>query len=96
MPSLTVRQYPADWIPKFFLMKQRPIHIDPPHSLLSDRQLKILLLVAEGKTSNEAAKELHVTRKSVDSDKYRIMKKLNLHTSIHLARYAIRTGLCEA
>ena len=85
-----------DWIPEFILMKQRPIHNDPPLSLLSVRQLEVLRLLAEGKTVNEAAKKLRVTPKSVENNKYRIMKKLNLHRSVHLARYAIRTGLIEA
>jgi DNA-binding NarL/FixJ family response regulator len=36
---------------------------------------------------------MHLSQKSVDSHKYRIMNKLGIHDRVLLARYAIREGL---
>jgi len=63
---------------------------------LSARQREVLRYLALGHTVKEVAAMMHLSVKSIDSHKYRIMKKLNLHDRVHLARYAIREGLCEA
>ncbi|WP_237225827.1 helix-turn-helix transcriptional regulator [Rubinisphaera sp. JC750] len=62
---------------------------------LSARQKEVLRYLALGHTVKEVAAMMHLSVKSVDSHKYRIMKKLDLHDRVHLARYAIREGLCE-
>jgi DNA-binding NarL/FixJ family response regulator len=41
----------------------------------------------------EVARRLHLSEKSIDSHKYRIMHKLGIHDRVGLARYAIREGL---
>ncbi len=56
----------------------------------------MLRYLALGYTVKEVAAMMHLSAKSIDSHKYRIMKKLNLHDRVHLARYAIREGLLEA
>lgn len=63
---------------------------------LSLRQKEVLRYLALGHTVKEVAAIMHLSVKSVDSHKYRIMKKLDLHDRVHLARYAIREGLLEA
>lgn len=63
---------------------------------LSLRQKEVLRYLALGHTVKEVAAIMHLSVKSIDSHKYRIMKKLNLHDRVHLARYAIREGLLEA
>jgi len=67
-----------------------------PESVLTSRQREILCLLAEGLSVKEVAAKIHLSAKSVDSHKYRIMRKLNLHDRVLLARYAIRHGLIEA
>lgn len=66
-----------------------------PAETLSVRQKEVLRYLALGHTVKEVAAMMHLSVKSVDSHKYRIMKKLDLHDRVHLARYAIREGLCE-
>ena len=44
-------------------------------------------------TLKQVARELDITVKSVDSHKYRIMRKLDLHHRVELVRFAIREGL---
>lgn len=62
-------------------------------SALTSRQLEVLRHLARGESVKEIAKEMHLSQKSVDSHKYRIMNKLGIHDRVELARFAIREGL---
>jgi len=62
-------------------------------SPLSPREREALQLLAEGKTTKEAARELHVSVKTVETHRRNIMEKLNLHSVAELTKYAIRAGL---
>ena len=62
---------------------------------LTRRELQVLQLVAEGKTTKEIAAALDVSAKTADSHRSNIMHKLNLHTVADLVRYAIRRGLVQ-
>lgn len=68
---------------------------ESPIDSLSDTQLRILRLLAQGDSLKIVAKKLNLTRKSVDGHKYRIMKKIGLQDRVLLARFAIREGLIE-
>jgi two-component system, NarL family, response regulator NreC len=63
---------------------------------LTRRELQVLQLVAEGKTTKEVAASLAVSAKTADSHRSNIMHKLNLHSVADLVRYAIRRGLVQA
>ena len=67
----------------------------PPGDPLSPRERQVLQLVAEGKTTKEIATVLGVSVKTADSHRTRIMKKLDMHGTAGLVRYAIRTGLIQ-
>lgn len=75
--------------------KQRryTLHESSPLSGLTGRQIEVLRHLACGQSVKEVAKSLHLSQKSVDSHKYRIMHKLNIHDRVQLARFAIREGL---
>ena len=60
---------------------------------LSDRQLEVLRHLAYGLSVKDVARKMHISVKSVDSHKYRIMQSLGIHVRVDLARYAIREGL---
>ena len=60
---------------------------------LSDRQLEVLRNLAFGLSVKDVARKMHISVKSVDSHKYRIMQSLGIHDRVDLARYAIREGL---
>jgi len=62
-------------------------------SELTERELCVLQLLAEGKGSKEIAKLLHVSPRTVDSHRHRIMDKLGIHTVAGLTKYAVREGL---
>ena len=65
----------------------------PPGDVLSSRERQVLQLVAEGKTTKEIAGVLGVSIKTADSHRARIMRKLDIHDTAGLVRFAIRRGL---
>ena len=60
---------------------------------LSARQIEVLRHLAYGLSVKDVARKMHISVKSVDSHKYRIMQSLGIHDRVDLARYAIREGL---
>ena len=62
-------------------------------SNLGAREREVLQLVAEGKTSAEAAKEMHISIKTVETHRRNIAHKLHLRGTAELTKYAVREGL---
>ncbi len=60
---------------------------------LTRRERQVLCHLGSGRTVREAASELGLSPRTVENHKNRLMGKLDVHTSIGLARYAIREGL---
>jgi DNA-binding NarL/FixJ family response regulator len=60
-----------------------------PHQNLSNRELQILCMIAEGKKVREIADELSLSISTVNTYRARIMSKMNLKTNVALTRYAI-------
>lgn len=60
---------------------------------LTPREREILQLIAEGKTHQETATLLHISVRTVDTHCVNIMKKLDIHESAGLVRYAITNGI---
>lgn len=63
---------------------------------LTDRQIQILKLVAEGHRTREVAKRLGLSIKTIESHRSEIMKRLRIHDVVSLVRFAIRVGLIPA
>jgi DNA-binding NarL/FixJ family response regulator len=66
-----------------------------PAERLTPREREVLQLVAEGKTTKEIATILHVSVKTADSHRTRLMQKLDIHDVAGLTRCAIRLGLIQ-
>lgn len=64
--------------------------------LLSQREREVLAYIAQGYTNKETAARLHVSVKTVESYRMRLMRKLGLKTRADLVRYAARIGLLTA
>ena len=60
---------------------------------LSPRERQILLMVAQGATSSAIGEALHLSPKSVDTYRSRLMKKLGLNDIAALVKWALREGL---
>lgn len=63
------------------------------YSTLGAREREVLQLVAEGKTTSETAKEMHISPKTVETHRRNIVQKLGLRGTAELTKYAIREGL---
>jgi DNA-binding NarL/FixJ family response regulator len=61
--------------------------------VLSDREIQVLALVAEGLTNPEIGQGLGISPKTVARHRERIMDKLDVHSTTELVKFAIRTGL---
>ncbi|HEY8851011.1 MAG TPA: response regulator transcription factor [Gemmatimonadaceae bacterium] len=63
---------------------------------LTDRQIQVLKLVAEGHRTRQIAKRLGLSVKTIESHRSEIMKRLRIHDVVSLVRFAIRVGLIPA
>ena len=62
---------------------------------LTNRQIEILKLIAQGRASKEIAYELGLSPKTVDVHRARIMERLHLNDIASLTLYAVRKGLIK-
>jgi len=63
---------------------------------LTPRQREVLQLVGEGHSAKEIATILHISTRTVEFHKYRIMEDLNLRTNAGLIQYAVKNGIVSA
>ena len=61
--------------------------------VLTNREREVLQLLAEGKSTKEIARELHISAKTVETHRRQIMNKLEIFTVAELTKYAIRKGI---
>jgi two-component system response regulator NreC len=62
-------------------------------SILSQREREVLQLMAEGKTTKQIGLYLHISPKTVEGHRLRLMAKLNMDSVAKLTKYAIQEGL---
>jgi DNA-binding NarL/FixJ family response regulator len=68
----------------------------PSARLLTRRETRVLGLLAREKTSREIAVLLGLSPRTIEKHRANMMKKLGIHTTAGLVRYAIRVGLVSA
>ncbi|MDB4798446.1 response regulator transcription factor [Verrucomicrobia bacterium] len=78
-----------------FINAEQQHHRSPDayHKFLSDRQIQILGLVANGKTNKQIADNLELSVRTVESHRYRMLQILELENPKELFRYAIDHGI---
>jgi DNA-binding NarL/FixJ family response regulator len=65
-------------------------------NLLTSREMEVLQLIAEGKANKETAEELGIGMKTVEKHREHLMRKLDIHDTASLTRYAIGAGIIES
>jgi two-component system, NarL family, response regulator NreC len=64
--------------------------------VLSDREVQVLKLVAEGFSSREIAEQIFVSNKTVETYRSRFAEKLGLRSRADIVRYALEMGLLSS
>jgi DNA-binding NarL/FixJ family response regulator len=63
------------------------------HKRLTDRQIEILKLLSEGHSAKEIGNILHISPRTVETHKYKMMQELDHKTTADLIKYAIKQGI---
>jgi DNA-binding NarL/FixJ family response regulator len=64
-----------------------------PIDTLSNREIQVLRCLALGQTTREIAESYHISIKTVDTYRSRLLQKLNLRNNAELTRFAIQNDL---
>jgi DNA-binding NarL/FixJ family response regulator len=63
------------------------------YDTLSEREREVFQLIAEGRVNKDIAEILHLSPNTVETHRARIMEKLDLHSAVEIALYAVRKGI---
>jgi DNA-binding NarL/FixJ family response regulator len=74
-------------------LQKAALSVDDQRQLLGARELQVFRLLAEGMTSTHIAERLSISRRTVDSHRATILRKLELGSQSALIRFAIEKGL---
>jgi DNA-binding NarL/FixJ family response regulator len=66
-----------------------------PAAKLTPRQLEVLALIANGKSTKDIARALSISAKTVETHRAQLMERLQIYDVAGLVRYAIKTGLVK-
>ncbi|HKE58962.1 MAG TPA: response regulator transcription factor [Pyrinomonadaceae bacterium] len=64
-------------------------------SILTDRELKIVQMIAGAHSNTEVAEQLGISIKTVETHRATAMRKLGINSVVHLVHYAVRNQLVE-
>ncbi|MEJ2657547.1 MAG: response regulator transcription factor [Desulfobacterales bacterium] len=68
---------------------------DSRYNMLTAREQEIMGLLAEGLSKKQVADKLFISPKTVENHRYNIMRKLDIHSTVELTRYAAKLGLID-
>lgn len=71
---------------------ERPADV-PLHTTLSEREFRVMVMIASGHSIKEISEKLFLSIKTVSTYRTRILKKMNFKNNSELIRYSIENGL---
>jgi len=83
----------SDKVVDNYVRQREAAETTSPLARLSPRERQILQLVVEGESSAEIASALSLSRKTVETYRSRLMRKLDISDLPSLVKFAIRQGL---
>jgi DNA-binding NarL/FixJ family response regulator len=86
-PHIVVRL--MDWV-KNRELKSTP---NPALDMLTEREVQVLRLIAEGKTSKEVASDLNLAVETIRTYRKSLMNKLKVHKLAGLVQFAVTAGV---
>ena len=75
--------------------KQNKIVGADSYDTLTPREQEIMVLLADGMSTNQIADKLFISPKTAENHRSSIMRKLDIHSTIELVRYAAKIGLID-
>jgi len=90
---LSGERYLSDSLARKLAERRLPGADISPFDRLTHRELQILILVAEGCSTERIARELCLTRKTVNGYRKRLLEKFQVSTEVALMRLALCHGL---
>lgn len=70
-----------------------PGSVQSPFDLLSQREVQVLMMVAQGQGVHDISERLCLSSKTVSTYRYRLFEKLGVENDVELTRLAIRHGI---
>jgi DNA-binding NarL/FixJ family response regulator len=74
-------------------VKRLSTRYQPEGPVLTEREREVLQFLSEGKSTKQIAVQLHVSTKTIESNRRNIMDKLGINSVAELTKYAVREGL---
>lgn len=74
-------------------VKRLSTQYQPEGTVLTEREREVLQFLSEGKSTKQIAMQLHVSAKTIESNRRNIMDKLSINSVAELTKYAVREGL---
>jgi len=72
-----------------------PVHKDLEGSPLTNREIQVIQLLADGKSNKQVADTLGVSTRTIESHRNHIMRKMGFTSFSDLIRFAVRTNLIQ-
>ena len=83
-------------IEKLMQFPEKEVKItDASYDTLTRREQEILVLLAQGLSNKQIAEKLFISPKTVENHRSNILRKLNLHSTLEIVRYAARLGIVD-
>jgi NarL family two-component system response regulator LiaR len=73
----------------------REPELPPTEEPLTERELEVLKLIAQGHTNREIGEQLHLSERTIGKYSSNILDKLHLANRTQAALYALRTGIAD-
>lgn len=86
-------RYVSPNVASMILSDMTAVDLRSSQAKLTQRELEVLQLLADGKAMKEAATELQISTKTVETHRRAIMEKLQLFSVAELTKHAIREGI---
>ncbi len=90
------QRYLAPEIAQQMALSQISPATDDPFSVLSERELQIMMMITKGQRVVDISEQLSLSSKTVNSYRYRLFDKLGVNGDVELTHLAIRYGMLDS
>jgi len=90
------KRYISDVIAQLLVENVGKDFSKPLHDKLSNREMDVLIKIANGKAIKKIADEMMISLSTANSYRVRMMKKMSFNSNSEIIYYAIKNGLIES